>query len=143
MFADDGIIYREINNDQDHVTLQEDLNNLNSWAKKWQLNFNFSKCYHVGITSKRSPKIFSNVMNNQVITRVSSTKYLGININHNLKWNKHCDIICRKANSTLGLLRRILGECSIAVKLRLQPYRLPRPLSAILIAVLQGVSKKW
>ena len=33
LFADDGIIYREINNDQDHVTLQEDLNNLNNWAK--------------------------------------------------------------------------------------------------------------
>ena len=34
LFADDGIIYREINNDQDHVTLQEDLDNLNNWANK-------------------------------------------------------------------------------------------------------------
>ena len=41
---------------------------------------------------------------------VSATKYLGITINHNLNWNKHCDIICSKANSTLGLLRRIIGE---------------------------------
>jgi hypothetical protein len=57
------------------------------------------------------------VMNNQII-RVSSTKYLGITINLNLNWNKHCDIICSKANSTLGLLRRILGECSAAVKSR-------------------------
>ena len=57
-------------------------------------------------------------MNNQTISRVSSTKYLGITINQNLNWNKHCDIICSKANSTLGLLRRILGECSAAVKSR-------------------------
>ena len=35
-------INREINNDQDHVTLQEDLDNLNNWANKWQLNFNFN-----------------------------------------------------------------------------------------------------
>jgi hypothetical protein len=57
-------------------------------------------------------------MNNQIISRVSSTKYLGITINHNLNRNKQCDIICSKANSTLGLLRRILGECSTAVKSR-------------------------
>ena len=57
-------------------------------------------------------------MNNQIISRVSSTKYLGITINHNLNWNKHCDIICSKANSTLDLLRRILGECNAAVKSR-------------------------
>jgi hypothetical protein len=119
LFADDGIIYREINDDQDHVTLQEDLDNLNNWANKCrQLNFNFSKCYHLGITNKRVPETYSHVMNNQIISRVSSTKYLGITINHNLNWNKHCDIICSKANSTLGLLRRILGECSAAVTSR-------------------------
>ncbi|CAB4002572.1 Hypothetical predicted protein [Paramuricea clavata] len=48
-------------------------------------------------------------MNNQTISRVSST---------NLNWNKHCDIICSKANSTVDLLRRILGECSAAGKSR-------------------------
>ncbi len=56
------------------------------------------------------------MINNQIINRVSSTKYLGITITHNLNWNKHCDMICGKANSTLGLLRRILGECNAAVK---------------------------
>ncbi len=116
LFAEDGIIYREINNDQDRVTLQEDLDNLNNWANKWQLNFNFSKYYHLGITNKRDPETYSYMMNNQIINRVSSTKYLGITITHNLNWNKHCDIICGKANSTLGLLRRILGECNAAVK---------------------------
>ena len=110
LFADDGIIYREINKDQAHVTLQEDLDNLNNWAKKWQLNFNFSKYYHLGITNQRAPETYSYVMNNQIISRVSSTKYLGITINHNLNWNKHCDIICSKTNSTLGLLRRIIDE---------------------------------
>ncbi len=109
-------INREINNDQDHVTLQEDLDNLNNWANKWQLNFNFSKRYHLGITNKRDPETYSYMINNQIINRVYSTKYLGITITHNLNWNKHCDMICGKANSTLGLLRRILGECNAAVK---------------------------
>ena len=33
-----------------------------------------------------------------------------LNITHNLKWNQHCDNICSKANSTLGLLRRVLSD---------------------------------
>jgi hypothetical protein len=103
LFADDGIIYREINSDQDHVTLQEDLDNLNNWANRWQLNLNFSKCYHLGITNKRVPETYSYMMNNQIISRESSTKYLGITMNHNLNWNKHCDIICSKANSMVYL----------------------------------------
>lgn len=35
-----------------------------------------------------------------------------------LSWNKHCDTITSKANSTLGLLKRILGECTSEVKSR-------------------------
>ncbi len=70
----------------------------------------------IGITNKRDPETYSYMMNNQIINRVSSTRYLGITITHNLNWNKHCDIICGKANSTLGLLRRILGECNAAAQ---------------------------
>ncbi len=139
LFADDGIIYREINNDQDHVTLQEDLDNLNNWANKWQLDFNFSKCYHLGITNKRVRETYSYMMNNQIINRVSSTKYLGITITHNLNWNKHCDIICGKSNSTLGLLRRILGECNAAVKSKAYTS-LVRPQLAWIPILLRGVA---
>ena len=40
----------------------------------------------------------------------------GLTISHNLNWNQHCDNICSKANSTLGLLRRVLPDCSTDVK---------------------------
>ena len=33
-----------------------------------------------------------------------------------LSWNEHVDDICKNANSTLGLLRRVLGGCSHKVK---------------------------
>ena len=55
-------------------------------------------------------------MNGQTISRVTSTKYLGITLNQKLNWNQHCDLICSKANGTLGLLRRVLGDCTIDVK---------------------------
>ena len=55
-------------------------------------------------------------MDDKFISRVSSATYLGISISDNLSWNNHCDIICKKANSTLGLLRRILSGCTPEVK---------------------------
>jgi len=57
LFADDNVIYREINDQEDHLILQRDLDNLSVWADLWQLNFNITKCYHLGITNKTVPLI--------------------------------------------------------------------------------------
>ena len=37
--------------------------------------------------------------------------YLGLTILDNLKWKTHINNICKKANSTLGFLRRNLHHC--------------------------------
>ena len=116
LFADDSIIYREIKNICDHALLQQDLISLCEWAETWQLNFNISKCYHLGVTNKVVPFSHNYLMNNVVIAKSASTKYLGVTISHNLNWNQHCDNICNKANSMLGLLRRVLSDCSMDVK---------------------------
>ena len=52
----------------------------------------------------------------QTISRVTSTKHLGITFNLYLNWNQHCDLICSKANEILGLLSRVLGDCTTDVK---------------------------
>ena len=40
---------------------------------------------------------------------VSSTKYLGIALQHNAKFDQHTDAVVAKTNRTLGFLRRYLG----------------------------------
>ena len=62
--------------------------------------------------------MYNYCLNGQIICRESSTKNLGVTITSTLRWNEHCDNICKKANSTLGPLKRILGSCSPAVKAR-------------------------
>lgn len=116
LFADDCILYREICEEQDCWALQDDLNQLSLWSKTWQLNFNVKKCYHLGVTCKKVPTEFQYVLNGQPISRVSSAQYLGITVTDNLCWNEHINNICKKANSTLGLLRRILSGCDKKVK---------------------------
>lgn len=122
------------------MLLQQDLETLQNWAKLWQLSFNVSKCYHVGITKKKVPLIYAYVLDGEAIS-TASTKYLGITITQDLSWNKHCDTITSKANSTLGLLKRILGECTSQVKSR--AYRkLCSPSARVLLGSMEPSHKK-
>ena len=112
LFADDCTLYSEIQSSQDCLSLQNDLDQLSSWSKSWQLNFNVKKCYHLGITCKKFPTLFQYTLNGLHISKVNSTRYLGVTISSNLSWNTHVDNICKNADSTLGLLCRVLGGCS-------------------------------
>ena len=40
LFADDCICYREIKNEEDTLKLQRGIDRLDSWARKWELDFN-------------------------------------------------------------------------------------------------------
>ena len=40
LFADDCLLYRPIKSQSDHITLQNDLIELEKWADKWGMRFN-------------------------------------------------------------------------------------------------------
>ena len=40
LFADDCLIYREINNNQDQIDMQRDLDALMDWRSTWGMKFN-------------------------------------------------------------------------------------------------------
>ncbi len=44
IFADDSKIYSAVGNEQQQFDLQDDLDKLCDWSKKWKLSFNASKC---------------------------------------------------------------------------------------------------
>ena len=89
LFADDSILYREIQTPKDHDILQTDLNKLSEWATKWQINFNIAKCHLLRITKKRKPSHFTYTITNQPIFQVESHPYLGITIDSKLSWSTH------------------------------------------------------
>ena len=59
LFADDSIVYRVIRSPADHQILQTDIQMLTDWSKKWQMNFNTSKCHLLTITHKPKPSEFT------------------------------------------------------------------------------------
>ena len=50
-------------------------------------------------------------INDQILKQVQDNPYLGLTISNNLKWKTHINNICKKANSTLGFLRRNFRHC--------------------------------
>ena len=116
LFADDCLVYRTIDNPSDQQILQDDLNKLEQWQNKWQMNFNPSKCYILSISSKKCFKSPVYTLCNQPLKHVNSHPYLGVEIDNKLRWDKHIHNITKKANSILGLLKRNLSNCPTDVK---------------------------
>ena len=50
LFADDCVLYRNINSLTDCQILQEDQNSLAQWETDWQMKFNVAKCHSMMVT---------------------------------------------------------------------------------------------
>ena len=107
LFADDCLLYHTIKQEDNHQALQKDLKNLEEWANKWGMWFNAKKCYTLSI-NKCSTRL--DELNNHILQEVSDNPYLGLQISNDLKWSIHINNVCKKANATLGFLRRNLRK---------------------------------
>ena len=110
LFADDCVLYRNINSPKDCEILQEDLNSLARWEPDWQMKFNVAKCHSMRVTRHLPGKQiqFNYSLHQQILEEVQSAKYLGITMNGSLDWGQHISEITPKATRTLGFLRRNL-----------------------------------
>ena len=104
LFADDCIIYKKINSMQDCQRLQHDLHCLAQWETTWRMAFHPDRCNVLRVT--RSPVSYSYSLKGHQLEEVTTAKYLGVDLSNNLLWKDHIDRIVKKANCTLGFLRK-------------------------------------
>ena len=110
LFADDCVITKS--KVQRPLKLQGDIDRLGCWARKWGMRFQPVKYNIMQITRKRIKKINASYnLEGTVLDKIENTKYLGVTITNDLKWNTHVTNICTKANRTLGFLRSNLSAC--------------------------------
>ena len=77
------------------------------------MRFNATKCNILSIGNKSS---YFYELDNTVLAHVENTPYLGLLISNNLKWGNHINKICKKANASLGFLRRNLRHLPTTCK---------------------------
>ena len=78
LYADDAKIFRPVNNLQDVLTLQQDLDNVVNWSRKWQMNFNIKKCNVITLSRKVNTINFFYNINGSPLTHVNNVKDLGV-----------------------------------------------------------------
>ena len=72
LFADDSMIYRDINSESDHHILQSDLNTISKWCKGWSIELNTIKCRQIIITNKRKSSSFVYHLHGKAVPQTSS-----------------------------------------------------------------------
>ena len=109
LFADDTTIFVEVDNpDVAAATLNSDLRNMSSWAKRWLIKFSPPKTQSMIISNKHEvqhPPLF---LDGTRIEHVTSHKHLGITISNNLKWDDHVSSIVTKAGQRVDVLSRLM-----------------------------------
>ena len=109
IFADDSKIYSSVESDQQHQNLQDDLDRLCDWSRKWKLSFNASKCkvLHLGNNNNCLRYTMLDNHDNYVqISPVDHEKDLGVTFEDNLKFERHITDCVNKAQRVLSLIRR-------------------------------------
>ena len=112
LIADDSLLYRRIQNIPDCHQLQEDLNKL----QRLQMGFNADKCEVIRITTKKRPLCLDYSIHNQKLNVKTEAKYLGVTISSDLSWSRHADNVAKKANFTMGFLKRNIRSAPKAAK---------------------------
>ena len=105
-FADDTKVFRNVTNDTDKQSLQDDLDKLVKWSEKWQmlLNFGKCKCIHTGLGNMDEEY----KMGDTVLGRTTKEKDLGVTFSADMKVSEQCGIAASKGNQIIGLIRRTI-----------------------------------
>ena len=76
LFADDCVLYRNIEYPIDCQILQDDLNSLSQWETDWQMKFNVAKCHSMRVTWHLPDRhiLFDYTLHQQKLEQVQSSK---------------------------------------------------------------------
>jgi len=112
-YADDAVIYVQSTNINDaKQQLQNCINAVEEWYTENKLKVNVMKTEVMLLgtpqkISKVKEEDFCVKFGTKTLKVVKEFKYLGVQLDGSLNWNKHCELITRKSGLKLHLMRRL------------------------------------
>ena len=90
--------------------LQESLNNMNSWTKKWLVRMNPEKTTHTVFTLSTVKQTANLYLDGEKLESEENPTYLGVTFDKRLTWKKQVEKSEKKAKSRLSLMKKIAGS---------------------------------
>jgi hypothetical protein len=87
--------------------LQDDLDTVYNWTKKWSTELNVSKCktMHIGKNREKLGYTIPGTVGEVILKETIEERDLGVMISNDLKWNRQCSVAAAKANKILGQIK--------------------------------------
>ena len=104
LFADDAKLLRRVNNVDDCRKLQEDLDKVGEWGRKWQMEFNPKKCRVMEFGKSKRRVHWDYKMEGVGLVKTNEEVDLGVTVTEGLTPDRHIHKVTAKANN---LLRRV------------------------------------
>ena len=112
-YADDTFLYRQIQGENDSLSLQRDLDKISAWSNRNLLLLNPGKCKFLSISRMRRWSYQASYsINNMLIQEVTELKLLGVLVQNNLSWDAHVNFVTGRSYRTLGFIRHVVGDCN-------------------------------
>ena len=105
LFADDTSLSLSLRNPDDRAnTLNQDLEKINIWAKKWKIKFNAEKTELLNFKrdNLQTPTLTFDDID---LTDIDTHKHLGLIIQNNCKWDSHIDKITQTVTMLISFLK--------------------------------------
>ena len=101
MYADNLLLYRQMNSVSDYDHIQHCVNLLSNWSSENHLTFNPTKCKTMLFSRKRSHVSKSQplFLGDSQIELVHLYRYLGVTLVSDISWSEQIESICVKARS--------------------------------------------
>ena len=110
LFADDSCLYYSNSNIYDLIhVINRELNFVDTWLKTNRLTLNLNKSHYI-IFSRRLTIPHNTQplqINNNIIKKESETKFLGIIIQDNMKWDRHIQELTNKISKYSSIIYQI------------------------------------
>ena len=106
LYADDILLFKPIDNNNDLSDFQQDLTGITDWIHKQGLTPNHQKTLYLPISRSKirtAPVIH---LNGHPLSPCLSVKYLGVTLTSNLSWSQHIDTISKATKRLLGRVHR-------------------------------------
>ena len=106
------MIISSIENPADSALMQDDLNTLQCWEKKWLMELHPQKCQLLRVTNKRNVIQGDYTIHGHILKTTDTVKYLGMERHNKLSWQKHIHSTAPKADDICAFLQRYMRRCT-------------------------------